>query len=114
MRVEQFMGNLNGTLHGGAIATILDLSTTVAIMSLDHKNRANVSAELGMSFMSSAPVGEDIWILSQVDRVGKKVAFSQAWVYNKDRELLVAGRHLKSFLDHSYHFDGVNVTYPKK
>ena len=113
MPVMPEMGNLNGTLHGGAIASIIDVSTTIAVMSLDRKNRTNVSAELNMSFLSSAPVGSDILILSQVDRIGKNVAFTQCWLYNDKKELLVSGRHIKAFLDSTFTLEGVQ-SYPKK
>ena len=107
------MGNLNGTLHGGAVATIIDVATTIAVMSMDKKNRANVSAELNMSFLSSSPIGKDIFIMSQVDRIGKNVAFTQCWLYNEANELLVSGRHIKSFLSPTFNLDGEG-SYPRK
>ena len=108
------MGNLNGTLHGGALMTIIDLCTTVAIMSVDRKNRANVSAELSTSFLSGGSLTQDLLILSQVDRVGRNLAFTQASLYDSDLKLIATGKHTKAFLDQIYNFDGENVTYPKK
>lgn len=113
MTVEPFMGNLNGTLHGGAISTIIDVGTTIAVMSLDKKNRGNVSADLNMSFMSGAAIGQEVLILSQVDRIGKNLAFTQCWLYNQKKELLVSGRHLKAFLDTNFTLEG-EQSYPKK
>ena len=98
-------GNLNGTLHGGAAATIIDVATTIAVMSLDNKQRANVSAELNMSFLQAAPINSEVFILSQVDRIGKNVAFTQCWLYNEKNELLVSGRHSIAFLDYKYSLD---------
>ena len=113
MTVEPFMGNLNGTLHGGAIATVIDVATTIAVMSLDKKNRANVSSELNMSFLSSSPIGREVFIMSQVDRIGKNVAFTQCWLYSDVDELLVSGRHIKSFLPTSFNLEGDGF-YPTK
>ena len=113
LKVEPSMANLNGTLHGGAIATIIDVSTTIAVMSMDKKDRANVSAELNMSFLSAAPIGEDIFVLSQVDRIGKNVAFTQCWIFNNMHDTLVSGRHIKAFLDQKFSLDG-ELLYPKK
>ena len=113
MNVDSEMGNLNGTLHGGAIATIIDVATTIAVMSLDKKNRANVSAELNMSFLSSAPVGSDIYILSQVDRIGRNIAFTECWLYNDKLEKMVSGRHIKAFLDSKFTLEG-EQGYPNK
>ena len=113
MVVDPEMGNLNGTLHGGAIATIIDVATTIVVMSLDKKNRANVSAELNMSFLSSAPIGSDIFILSQVDRIGRNIAFTECWLYNDKLEKMVSGRHIKAFLDSKFELEG-DIGYPRK
>ena len=115
MKVLPEMDNLNGTLHGGAITSIIDVCTTMAIMSLDTKNRANVSADLSISFVRGGSLNTEIFILSQVDKLGKQLAFSNACVYNNTFNLIASGKHLKAFLeDQIYHFDGQNITYPKK
>ena len=82
-------------------------------MSLDNKQRANVSAELNMSFLQAAPILSNVLILSQVDRIGKNVAFTQCWLYNEKNELLVSGRHVKAFLETKFSLEGEEF-YPQK
>ena len=114
MTVPQEMANPDGNLHGGAITSIVDVSTTLLIMTLDSQNRANVSAELSVSFLSAGPVNQDIFILAQIDRLGKQLAFSQAFITDAKYKTLATGKHIKSFLDQTYSFDGQFITYPKK
>ena len=83
-------------------------------MTLDAQNRANVSAELSTSFYSAGPVNQSVFVMTQVDKLDNKLAFSQAFIYNNHYELLASGKHIKSFLDQVYIFDGTNITYPKK
>ena len=108
------MGNLNGTIHGGALTTIIDVATTLAIMSMDHKNRANVSAELSISFISGGTVKDDLFVLSNVDRIGKKLAFTQGFIYNSKNDLLATGRHTKAFLEQTYQQGSEDTIYPRK
>ena len=107
-------GNLNGTLHGGAISTLVDVGTTVAIMSFDRKNRANVSADLSISFISGGPPNQEIFLLAQVDRIGRQMAFSNATIYDNRLEKLATGKHLKSFLEKTYSLESDTLGYPKK
>ena len=42
MMVNQDLTNYSGTLHGGAIATLLDVCTTMAIAAMDANTRVTV------------------------------------------------------------------------
>lgn len=103
MPIENSLGNLKGSLHGGAAATIIDTATTIAIAGADKKNRVNVSSDLSVCFMGAAFLGTEIYVLSEVNRIGKRLAFTECSIYNEDEELLMTGRHTKAFLD--THFD---------
>lgn len=43
-----------GSIHGGALCTILDCATTLSILKVDRKHRKSVSAELNYSFLNPA------------------------------------------------------------
>ena len=101
-------------MHSGSLATLIEFSTTVAIMAFDKRNRANVSTELSVSLMHSVPSGEEIFILSQIYRIGRTMAFSHATIFNMDFDELAHGKHLKTFLDVRYDFTPGSVSYPKK
>lgn len=103
MHINTHMGNLKGSLHGGAAATIVDTATTIAIAACDSKNRVNVTSDLSMTYMGAAFLNTDILILSQVNRIGKRLAFTECSIYDDKCELLMTGRHTKAFLE--THFD---------
>jgi hypothetical protein len=50
LKIEKWMTNLSETLHGGAISTIIDASTTVNILMNDNKKRSNTSIGKFSSF----------------------------------------------------------------
>lgn len=84
---------------------MIDTATTVAIAAADRKNRSNVSSDLSVSFMNAAPVGEDIFILSEVTKIGKRLAFTQCDLFNQQEILLLSGRHTKAFIEGSFDLD---------
>lgn len=102
MNIGPSLGNLKGTLHGGAAATIVDTATTIAIAACDEKNRVNVTSDLSMTYMGAAFLNKDIYILSQVNRIGRRLAFTECSLFNEDGELLMTGRHTKAFLDTTF------------
>lgn len=103
MRIPDTFGNLKSSLHGGAAATIIDTATTIAIAGVDKSNRVNVTSDLSVCFMGAAFLEDEIYVLSEVNKVGKRLAFTECGIYNEDCQLLMSGRHTKAFLD--AHFD---------
>ena len=108
------MCNISGVLHSGALSTMLDFGTTVAILTFDKRNRGTTSAEISLSYMSSVPPGSEIYILSQINRIGRAVAFSHSTIYSVDGEVLAIGRQMKKFIEFTYYFDGQDYIYAKK
>ena len=45
-KVEKYACNLIGIMHGGAFATLVDITTTLAILKADKKRRKNVTIDL--------------------------------------------------------------------
>ena len=107
------MCNISGVLHSGALSTMLDFGTTVAILTFDKRNRGTASAEISLSYLSSVRPGSEIYILSQINRIGRHVAFSHSTIYSVDGEVLAIGRQMKKFNDFSYYFDGEDYIYAK-
>jgi acyl-coenzyme A thioesterase 13 len=56
LTVTESLANSYGTLHGGAISTIVDVLGTMALLSKDA-TRAGVSLEMNQSFCSAAKIG---------------------------------------------------------
>ena len=96
-----------GRIYAGAAATIVDVATTLALMSYDINNRASVSAEINLSFLSPHNNGQPIFLKAQVDKMLPTLAFTQCWLYNEKNELLVSGRHSMAFLDYKFSLEGL-------
>ena len=81
--------NMQGVLHGGAYATMLDTACGVAIRSrLDmDKFAGHATLELKTSYLKAGAPG-DYLAKGQVQRIGKSIAFADATLYNNYNELV--------------------------
>ena len=81
--------NMQGVLHGGAYATMLDTACGVAIRSrLDmEKYAGHATLELKTSYLKAGAPG-DYLAKGQVKRIGKSIAFADATLYNNHNELV--------------------------
>ena len=81
--------NMQGVLHGGAYATMLDTACGVAIRSrLDmEKYAGHATLELKTSYLKAGAPG-DYLAKGQVKRIGKSIAFADATLYNNREELV--------------------------
>ena len=99
LKVEPELGNSWGTLHGGAIMSLVDVMGTLALLSVDH-TRGGVSVEMNTSFMAAAPEGATLKLEGSVLKAGKTLGFTDVrmWTRREDgREVDVArGRHTKA------------------
>lgn len=97
--IEDWMMNISGNMHGGVMATIIDEYTTVAIMALDREKKDTVSVDLNINYIKGVSSSEDyVYVLCQVDKVGKNLCFSQCWLYNSSSQIVSMGRHTKARL----------------
>jgi uncharacterized protein (TIGR00369 family) len=83
--------NMQGVLHGGAFATMLDTACGVAVRSrLDmEKFAGHATLELKTSYLKAGTPG-DYLAKGQVQRMGKSIAFTDATLYNGDNELVAS------------------------
>ena len=81
--------NMQGVLHGGAYATMLDTACGVAIRSLLDMDKfaGHATLELKTSYLKAGGPG-DYLAKGQVQRIGKSIAFADATLYNNDLELV--------------------------
>ena len=88
-----------GTIHGGAIATWVDVVTSAAILMLDAKERiASVSVNLDVDYMTAAPKGSDVYFRTRVSKIGKSLAFTSCDVCNTGGTVLAKSTHIKAFV----------------
>lgn len=89
-----------GTLHGGAICTIIDVAGTLSLLSHNKNidNKPGVSIEINSTFCSNVKVGEKIKIISKVLKFGSRFGFTEINIFSTTTNLLIAsGRHTKFF-----------------
>ena len=81
--------NMQGVLHGGAYATMLDTACGVAVRSrLDmDKFAGHATLELKTSYLKAGAPGNYL-AKGQVQKMGKSIAFADATLYNSDNELV--------------------------
>ncbi|NP_001040504.1 acyl-CoA thioesterase 13 [Bombyx mori] len=88
--------NQRGTLHGGFIAHLVDAISTYALTTNENVDTRGVSIDLSLSFYSAAKEGDNIEVEAKTRKTGKKIAFLEVEVRNKDKnQVLASGRHTK-------------------
>jgi len=96
LEVTEAVQNIGGTLHGGAIATLVDDVGTCAIVTADRENRPGVTTDLNVSYFSPAPGGSFVLAEANVLKIGKTLAFVTVDVKReKDGALVAQGRMTK-------------------
>ncbi|KAK2163929.1 hypothetical protein LSH36_72g07046 [Paralvinella palmiformis] len=99
LKISEKHTNLNGDLHGGAIALLIDNVSTLALYSNENGVRG-VSVNMHISYMRSAKTGDEIIIDSKIEKSGKKLAFLTAEIRHKNSNKIIAtGTHTK-FVGH--------------
>ncbi|KAI9480915.1 MAG: esterase [Benjaminiella poitrasii] len=91
--VEKKHLNRLGSVHGGLLATVVDIGGSLAIAS-KGLYATGVSTDINISYISGAKQGETITVDAHVDRLGKTLAFTSVKMYSKGR-LVALGRHNK-------------------
>eukprot|EP00967_Tisochrysis_lutea_P020228 scaffold23061_cov37-Tisochrysis_lutea.AAC.1 len=96
--VTDALVNNYGTLHGGVIATIVDVVGTLALLGRDP-SRAGISVEMNQTFMAAAHPGDTIVALGTVLKYGRRLGFTRVDLRrgNASGALLATGRHTKMF-----------------
>ncbi|CAO3591312.1 unnamed protein product [Absidia cylindrospora] len=77
MEVRESHCNQLGNLHGGCVATLIDVCTSFATLVHEGKTKwktMGVSTDLSVSYILGVPAGETIQIECNVQRVGKNLA----------------------------------------
>jgi acyl-coenzyme A thioesterase 13 len=94
--VEEGLQNAYSTLHGGAVATLVDVVGTLALLTKDV-TKPGVSVELSVTFVAAAKAGEAVRAEGRVLKHGKRLGFTEVSLFRvADGELLATGRHTKA------------------
>jgi len=90
--------NGHGSLHGGYTAYLVDLVTTMALMtSTPDTHPPGVSVDLSVSYMRAAMPGDVITVDAVTLRRGRTLSFSSIDFRNPAGQLIAQGKHTKAF-----------------
>lgn len=73
--------NTHGGIHGSVSATLIDWVGGIAIAAWDNRDKAGVSTDIHISYVSSAKDGDSIEIEGKCDKVGGTLAFTTATIW---------------------------------
>ena len=80
--------NINGVVHGGVYATILDTAMGAAVVSLLRENETTATTSLYVEFLRSARRGDTLTARGEVLRRGHHIAFAEGNLFDaEDRRL---------------------------
>jgi acyl-coenzyme A thioesterase 13 len=86
--------NVNGSLHGGMIALLVDEAGTVALASADREGRPGVTTDLAISYLAPA-LPPRVIAEARTLKVGKTLGFVQVDIRGEDGTLVASGRMTK-------------------
>jgi uncharacterized protein (TIGR00369 family) len=103
--VNDFSGNVIGTLHGGVLYAMADVAAFMALLSVIPAGRHGVTADIQVNVLRAAKVGERVLLRGKVDRLGRGLANMrvEAFVQRPEGEVLIATASVnKALIDAPY------------
>ncbi|KAI8069166.1 HotDog domain-containing protein [Gongronella butleri] len=100
--VKEVHCNQLGNIHGGCVATAIDMCSSFAIYLYEGKNKwkmPGISTDLTVSYMLGVSEGQKIRIESEVQRLGKNMGNIYTVIYNEEGKACYAGGHTKFCID---------------
>jgi acyl-coenzyme A thioesterase 13 len=96
LKVLPHVRNIRGSLHGGAIATLVDDVGSFAIVAGDKDGRGGTSTDLNVTYCAPAAADSSVIVDAKVLRIGKVLAFVTVDVRREaDNQLVAQGRMTK-------------------
>ena len=90
-RIREDMLNPLGTIHGGALASILDEAMGMQLFIKSGEGDAFFAMNLLVDFVKSSKVNQSLFARPEIVRLGKKSANLRCTVYNSDRTIVAHG-----------------------
>jgi len=94
LEVSDAFKNGYGTLHGGAIASIVDVVGTLSILSVDN-TKPGVSVDINVSYVGAAKADSKVLIEGQLIKLGRRLAYTQVSLKDEKGQMIAIGRHTK-------------------
>lgn len=82
--VTPYSRNVYGTMHGGALATVLDVAMSLMCKAVIGEDTAP-SLDMSINFLKGVPIGETLYLRASVVRAGRTIVVVQArgWTENE-------------------------------
>jgi uncharacterized protein (TIGR00369 family) len=90
--VEHRHLNINGVVHGGVYATILDTAMGASVVSLLREGETTATTSLYVEFLRAAREGDTLTARGEVLRRGRHIAFVEGNLYGADGRRLSQAR----------------------
>jgi uncharacterized protein (TIGR00369 family) len=90
--VNDFTGNIIGTLHGGILYAMMDVAAFMALLPVLPEGLHGVTADIQVSVLRAARAGDVVHVRGRVDRVGRTLANmrTEAFLPTPEGERLIA------------------------
>ena len=98
--VSENVRNPLGTLHGGAIATLVDNAGTLAIISADEQGRGGVTSDLHVSYFRAGRGADVVLARASVLKCGHSMAFIVCDIVRESDGVLLAQGRMSKHLGH--------------
>lgn len=96
LKVEEEHQNFVGGLHGGMTATMVDVLSTLAMMTHKENPPPGVTVDLHVSYLKAAKIGDTVLVEASTLKKGKTLAYLHVDLKNKStNELIAVGSHIK-------------------
>lgn len=89
LRAEERHLNPNGTVHGGAVYTLVDVSMAEALRTIVEEGEQPVTIEIKVNFMEPGQPGK-LTSTARVRKGGKRITIVEAEVVQEESEEVVA------------------------
>lgn len=89
--VREEMLNPMGTIHGGAIAAILDEAMGMQLFVKSSDEDAFFALNISVDFVKNAKLGEKLFVKTELVRLGKSTANLKSHIYNSRNEVIAHG-----------------------
>jgi len=96
LKVNSDVCNVINSMHGGAVTTLIDETTSLSTTFLDKHQRDNLSINLSTFYYNPVKNNQTIFILNRVGKIGKNVAYCTADLYDENLKPLTHSMHVLS------------------
>jgi acyl-coenzyme A thioesterase 13 len=93
--------NIQGTTHGGALASLIDLTTTISILKVTPNRTTSIS--LNTEFLVGTKPSDELKIETTIRKAGRNIIFTSCDMYHGDK-LICTGTHIKATMKEDWEF----------